>query len=72
MSYDIADWGRIVEQQVAAIEAEGGLATVLMHPLCMYVADEFRTMERLLERWTGHTCIWAREVEQHVQGVTHE
>ena len=61
-SYPIEEWGRIVEGQVRDIEAAGGLATVLMHPLCMYVADRFNTARRLLEFFSRYRTIWASEV----------
>ncbi len=62
-SYPIQEWGRLVERQVAAIEARGGLATVLMHPLCMFVADGFRTARRLLALFARSRCLWAGELE---------
>ncbi|MBU0714516.1 MAG: polysaccharide deacetylase family protein [Verrucomicrobia bacterium] len=60
-SYSIEEWGEIVTKQVVAIEQKGGLATVLMHPLCMYVADEFKTMEKLLKLFSQYKTIWACE-----------
>ena len=60
-SYTVEAWGDIVEEQVAAITRDGGLATVLMHPVCMYVADRFATMERLLKRFAPYESIWACE-----------
>ena len=60
-SYGIEEWGELVMRQVSAIESRGGLATVLMHPLCMYVADGFRTARRLLAFFARSRCIWARE-----------
>jgi peptidoglycan/xylan/chitin deacetylase (PgdA/CDA1 family) len=61
-SYPIEEWGRIVERQVLAIDAEGGLATVLMHPLCMYIVDRFETARRLLRLFSHFRTIWASEV----------
>ena len=60
-SYRIEEWGEMVVRQVSAIEARGGLATVLMHPLCMFVADGFRTARRLLEFFARSRCLWASE-----------
>ena len=60
-SYPIEEWGEIVTKQVVAIEQKGGLATVLMHPLCMYVADEFKTMGKLLKLFSQSKTIWACE-----------
>jgi hypothetical protein len=48
--------------QVENIEAEGGIATVLAHPLCMYLADGFATFEALLRVFSKSKCIWAREI----------
>ncbi len=62
VSYTIEDWGELVLKQVQAIEERGGLATVLAHPICMYLADEFRTFEGLLEYFATRHTIWAREI----------
>jgi hypothetical protein len=62
-SYPIQEWGEMVMRQVEAIEARGGLATVLMHPLCMFVADGFRTARRLLAFFARSRCLWAGELE---------
>ena len=62
VSYSIQDWGELVVAQAEAIDAQGGLATILAHPICMFIADEFRTFARLLERLQGRQLIWAREL----------
>lgn len=63
-SYPVAQWGELVREQVLAIERAGGLATVLMHPLCMFVADRFETARRLLELFAACRTVWASEVER--------
>ncbi|MFH1478069.1 MAG: hypothetical protein ABIH24_11355 [Verrucomicrobiota bacterium] len=60
-SYSIEEWGALVEKQVLAIEQKNGLATVLMHPLCMFTADGFKTMEKLLKMFSRYKTIWASE-----------
>ena len=67
-SYPIEAWGEMVVRQVSAIEARGGLATVLMHPLCMFVADGFRTARRLLGFFARSRCLWASEAAELVPG----
>ena len=62
VSYTIEQWGELVAEQAEAIEAQGGAPTILAHPICMYIADEFATFERLLERWRGKQLVWAREL----------
>ena len=68
-SYPIQEWAEMVVRQVSAIEARGGLATVLMHPLCMFVADEFRTARRLLELFARSRCLWASEAAELAPGA---
>ena len=62
VSYSIEDWGELVARQVRAIEQVGGIATVLAHPLCMYLADGFRTLETLLEYFATCGTIRARDI----------
>ncbi len=62
VSYAIERWGDLVLDRVEEIERSAGLATVLAHPLCMYLADRFNTFERLLKRFATVNCIWAREI----------
>jgi hypothetical protein len=61
-SYPIERWGEIVAEQVAAIEAQGGVATVLMHPVCQFLADQFRTAEKLFALFARYRTVWAREL----------
>lgn len=60
----IQDWRETIERQVDRIEAHGGTATILAHPLCMEVADRmenFRQLCRFLARFrTG----WVSEIGQ--------
>jgi len=60
-SYPIDEWADIVLRQVRGIERRGGLATVLMHPLCMYLSDRFAAAERLLDAFSGSQTVWASE-----------
>ena len=62
VSYTIVEWGELVLQQTQRIDASGGIVTILAHPLCMYLADRFRTLERLLEYVGSRKNIWAREI----------
>ena len=61
-SYSIEKWGEMVERQVAEIERKNGIATVLMHPLCMYLSDGFKTAGRLLKVFSRYKTIWAKEI----------
>ena len=49
-------------EQVAQIERSGGVATVLMHPICQFLADELRTATALLEFFSQYETVWARDL----------
>lgn len=66
-SYPIERWADIVEEQVRKIDKAGGVATILMHPLCMYIADRFKTAGRLFEFFSRYRSIWARETESYLR-----
>lgn len=67
VSYTIEEWAELVLQQVEVIEGQGGVATVLAHPVCMYVADGFTAFERLLQAWAGKDLVWARELPERTR-----
>jgi len=66
-SYEIGQWGEIVKRQVDRIEHSGGVATVLMHPVCQFLADEFRTAEVLLEYFSRYETVCARDLLQRTE-----
>lgn len=45
--YTVDGWVRRVSEEIDAIEASGGVATVLAHPICMAVADGLAGFEQL-------------------------
>jgi len=49
-AYTIGEWLEHVCRQVDAIVASDGTATILAHPICMKIADEWASFERL--------CAW--------------
>lgn len=63
-SYSIQDWGQIVREQVAKIHEQGGLPTVLMHPICQYLADDFRTAAKLMDEFARYESMWASEIPE--------
>jgi len=62
VSYTVEEWGRLVLEQARRIDEKGGIATILAHPLCMYLADRLETFERLLDFVSSRRNIWAREI----------
>jgi hypothetical protein len=66
--YDHPDEWRVrVEEQVEEIVADGGTATILAHPLCMKVVDDWQTFEKLCSRLSAHSSSWAREAASAVE-----
>jgi len=61
-SYSIEQWGALVRQQVEAIESQGGTATVLMHPVCQFLADGLHTAEKLFAFFARFRTVWASEL----------
>jgi hypothetical protein len=60
--YDHPDaWRERILQQVDSILTGGGVATILAHPLCMKVADDWRTFDRLCSSLSGFPSAWAVE-----------
>lgn len=55
-------WREAVVRQADSIVARGGVATILAHPLCMKVADDWRTFDRLCSSLSHHANAWAFEV----------
>ena len=43
----IAEWGKQVQEKVQSISEADGIATILVHPLCMEIADGMRAFEDL-------------------------
>ena len=61
--YDHPDaWREAVSKQADAIVTGGGVATILAHPLCMKVVDDWRTFDRLCASLSRYPSAWAAEV----------
>jgi peptidoglycan/xylan/chitin deacetylase (PgdA/CDA1 family) len=67
VSYTIEDWGNLALRQATAIDDQGGIATVLCHPICMWLADRFKTFEHLLECFAARKTIFAQEIVELVE-----
>jgi hypothetical protein len=65
-SYPIEEWGRIVEKQVRDIQQKGGVATILMEPVCQFTSDDMKTAERLFEFFSQYENIWANEAAMYL------
>lgn len=66
VSYTIEEWVAQVEQQAALIDEQGGLVTILAHPICMWIADRFHSLAQLLEHLATRETVWAREIPELV------
>jgi hypothetical protein len=66
--YAPAEWCDRVCRQTAAIVEQGGTATILAHPLCMKVADDFASFERLCAFVGAFPSAFAADAAAHVGG----
>jgi len=48
-SYYIEEWTEMVLEQLQANESEGKLSVLIIHPITMYLADEFKSVQRILD-----------------------
>jgi len=60
-AYDADEWRELVCAQTQALVERGGVATILAHPLCMKVLDDWRTFERLCAFLARYPSLHARE-----------
>jgi hypothetical protein len=59
--YNSHAWREDVVRQAESIVARGGVATILAHPLCMKVVDDWRTFEGLCSALARLPSAWATE-----------
>lgn len=63
------DWVRIVQRQVNEIVKKGGVATLLLHPGCMAILDDFATLKELSVFLKQFECVTALEACQRVNAA---
>lgn len=61
-SYDIETWTELVLQQLREHEARGVMSNLILHPITMYLCDEFRSARRILEYLASRPQLWMCEV----------
>ena len=61
-SYNIEKWGTLVQNQIQAIVERKGIATILAHPICMYLSDKFKIFEALCKFISSFHTIFAKDV----------
>ena len=58
----INEWLKVVKAQVKKITSNGGLATILAHPACMEISDNFATFEKLCAFLSEYETIKMKEI----------
>jgi hypothetical protein len=61
-AYPPDQWYDRISTQVDAITDNGGIATILAHPICMHVVDDFTTFEKMCRFLSRYTSLSAGEV----------
>lgn len=63
-SFEIKKYFSIIKKQIMDIEKQKGIATLLLHPSCMKVCDDFRQFEKLCQ-WINNNnikTIWCKDL----------
>lgn len=66
-SYDIETWTEMVMQQLQANEAQGLISNLILHPITMYLADNFASARRILEYISTRPQLHMAEVAHMAQ-----
>lgn len=61
-TYSGPDWLAVVQRQIDTIEQRGGVATLLVHPICMYTLDRFQTFRALCRFLAGRASVLCRDL----------
>lgn len=61
-SYYINEWFEIIRKQIIDIENKKGIATLLVHPICMKVSDDFKVFEQLCRFLSAYETILAKDI----------
>lgn len=61
-SYPPAQWLEIVKSQVQNLEGEKGVATLLVHPICMKIADNFKTFKKLCKFLSNYESLTVSKI----------
>ena len=67
--YTPAEWCDRVCRQTAAIAEAGGTVTILAQPLCMKIADDWATFERLYGFVARFPSVTATQAVEHLEAT---
>jgi len=62
--YSIEEWLEIVKNQIADIFDKNGVATILAHPACMKIADDFKVFASLCRFISKYDSVLMRELSK--------
>lgn len=61
-SFYINEWFEIIKRQIGEIEKQNGIATLLVHPICMHTADKFETFKKLCKFISSYETVFTNTV----------
>jgi hypothetical protein len=56
-SYAVEQWADLVLEGLERNEADGAISNMIIHPITMYLADGFRSFERILNYLADRECV---------------
>ena len=60
---EACEWLEVVKEQVRLITKKGGCATLLVHPACMKITDDFEVFKKLCDFLQDYNCMTLKELE---------
>jgi hypothetical protein len=60
---EACEWLEVVKEQVRLVTKKGGCATLLVHPACMKITDDFEMFRKLCEFLQDYNCLTVKELE---------
>lgn len=65
----VGQWLETVKGQIEAIAAGGGVATILAHPACMEIADDFKTFRQLAQYVSQYKSLFMNELSSYTDRI---
>jgi len=66
-SYNINKWYEIVEGQIKKRETSSEIGLMLVHPVCLYLCDEYKTISKLLNLARDYKTIFLKDSVQYAR-----
>lgn len=70
-SYDIEEWTELVISGLKENISQGRVSNVILHPITMYLCDQFKATERIFEFIAHYPTLWMSDIVKDVSNQEH-